>query len=156
MVMMSFRHDRARRATASLALALFLLGTHYCLVGSVASRFGAHISCMAPAAASAGSCHSAPVSSHCAHATAPASKSGSAPVRAATPPCCVALAPVLATSLVKIPADALAPVLPASPAANEAAPVLTAWLGLRVTRDTGPPAALHPRAPLSPRAPPLA
>jgi hypothetical protein len=76
-------------------------------------------------------------------------------VRTATPPCCVALAPVLATSLVEIPADALAPALPASPEAEEAAPVLASWCGFRVTHDTGPPA-LHARAPLSPRAPPLA
>jgi len=149
---MRFRHDRAQRATASFALALFLLGTHYCLVGGIASHFGVHISCMAPAPASAGSCHSAPASSHCGHAASPA---GSAPVRTATPPCCVALAPVLATSLVEIPADALAPALPASPEAEEAAPVLAAWCGFRVTHDTGPPS-LHSRAPLSPRAPPLA
>jgi len=147
--MKSSRHDRARSVTASFALALFLAGTNFCLVGGIASHFGARVSCMAPAQGSGGSCHSAPASSHCGHAA------GSVPVRTATPPCCVALAPVLATSLVEIPADALAPALPASPEAEVAAPVLAVWCGFRVTRDTGPPP-LHPRAPLSPRAPPLA
>ena len=60
--MMRFRHDRPRRATTAFALALFLVGTHYCLVGDVASRFGGSVSCMAcmaPAQAPSGSCHSA-------------------------------------------------------------------------------------------------
>jgi len=133
----------------AFALALFLIGTHYCLVGGVASRFGARISCMAQS--SAGSCHSAPGASHCGHA-APGRP---APARSASPPCCVALAPVVATSLVDVPAGAMAPALSASPAAEETAPPPATWLGYRIIRDTGPPP-LHPRAPLSPRAPPLA
>jgi hypothetical protein len=133
---------------AAFALALFLTGTHWCLVGGVASLFGAHISCMAPAAA--GSCHASPTS-HCGHG----SPARPAPARNAAPPCCVALAPVVATSLVAVPDDALAPVLAASPAAEEVAPASAPWVGYRVTRDTGPPAP-HTRAPLPPRAPPLA
>jgi hypothetical protein len=133
---------------AAFALALFLTGTHWCLVGGVASLFGARISCMTPAVA--GSCH-ASASSHCGHA-APAR---SAPARSAAPPCCVALAPVVSTTLVAIPDDALAPAFSAAPATEEAAPASPAWLGYRVTRDTGPPAS-HARAPLSSRAPPLA
>jgi hypothetical protein len=131
---------------AAFALALFLTGTHWCLVGGVASLFGARISCMAPVAA--GSCH-ASTTSHCGHTSRPA------PVRSAAPPCCVALAPVVATALVAAPDDALSPVLAASPEAEEVAPSSVPWLGSRVTRDTGPPAR-HAPAPLSPRAPPLA
>jgi hypothetical protein len=67
----------------------------------------------------------------------------------------VALAPVVATSLVDVPAGAMAPALSASPAAEETAAPPATWLGYRTIRDTGPPP-LHPRAPLSPRAPPLA
>ena len=147
--MMRLRYDRQLRATATFALALFLVGTHYCLVGDVASRFGARVSCMAPAQSKAGSCQS-----HCAHAASPTSPARTTP-RTATPPCCVALAPVLAVALVKIPVEALAPALPAAPAAQVAAPVLASWLGHRFTRDAGPPP-LHSRAPLSSRAPPLA
>jgi len=143
------------RGASVFALALFLAGTNYCLVGGVASHFGARMSCMAPATAP-GSCHAAPASTHCAQAGAPAQGSShNGPVRTATPPCCVALAPVLAAPGVEIPAGALALALPVPPAADEAAPLLASWLGYRVTRDAGPPA-LHPRAPLSARAPPLA
>jgi hypothetical protein len=131
---------------AAFALALFLTGTHWCLVGAVASHFGARISCMTPLAT--GSCHGSPTS-HCGHS------SPARPARGAAPPCCVALAPVVATSLVAVPDDALAPVLAVSPAAEEVAPASAPWIGNRVTRDTGPPA--QPAcAPLSPRAPPLA
>ena len=147
------RHERARRAMASFSIALFLTGTHFCLVGAVASHFGARVSCMAPGTP-AGSCHSAPAASHCAHAAG----SGSAPAqpaRSATPPCCVALAPVLASTGVKIPIAALAAVVAAPVVTETSAPVLASWVGYRVTRDAGPPA-LHLRAPLSLRAPPLA
>ena len=131
---------------AAFALALFLTGTHWCLVGAVASHFGAPISCMTPLAT--GSCHGSPTS-HCGHA------SPARPASGAAPPCCVALAPVVAASLVAVPDDALAPVLAASPEAEEVAPASAAWIGYRVTRDAGPP--LQPAcAPLSPRAPPLA
>jgi hypothetical protein len=67
----------------------------------------------------------------------------------------VALAPVLALPGMKILAGDLGPVLPGIIAAAEPAPVSSAWHGHRDFRDTGPPA-LHSRAPLSPRAPPLA
>ena len=153
--MMGIRQRPARRATAAFALALFLAGTHYCLVGGVASVFGARFSCMTPAPAAAGSCHSAPAGSHCSHSASTPARS--APSRTATPPCCVALAPVVAVSPVEIPAQALAPApaLAAAPEAEAVAPVPASWVGYRVTRDAGPPA-LHARAPLSPRAPPLA
>ena len=144
--MMRFRHDQARRATAAFALVLFLTGTHYCLVGDIAARFGARVSCMAPVPQASGSCQS-----HCGHAATPAR---SAP-RTATPPCCVALAPVLAAGLVKVPVEVLAPALPASLAAEAVPPALVSWCGYRVTRDAGPPL-LHSRAPLASRAPPLA
>jgi len=145
--MMRLRHDRLQRVTAAFALALFLAGTHYCLVGDVASRFGARISCMAPASPASGSCQA-----HCGHAASTPARS--AP-RTATPPCCVALAPVVAVALVKIPVESLAPTLPEAPVALAAAPVPVSWCGYRVTRDTGPPP-LHTRAPLASRAPPLA
>ena len=144
---------------AAFALALFLAGTNYCLVGGVASHFGARVSCMAPASAPSGSCHSA--MSHCARAATPAgggsasSPGGSTPARGGTPPCCVALAPVLAASGVEPLASQIAIALPVAPATDVSGPVTPSWHGYRVTRDAGPPP-LHPRAPHSPRAPPLA
>jgi hypothetical protein len=155
--MIRFRHDRPRRAMAAFSLALFLAGTHYCLVGMVASRLGAHLPCMEQPVSPAGSCHAAPVASHCSHAATPASREsrGSSPARSATPPCCVALAPVLATPGVKILATALTLSLPLPPAVEDAAPAPPSWCGYRVTRDAGPPALLT-RAPRSTRAPPLA
>ena len=157
--MMRLRHDRSRGTMAGLALALYLAGTNYCLVGGIASGFGASIPCMAPAKAVAGSCHGAATESHCAQAAANgasgASREGSAPLRTQPLPCCLALAPVLATPGVEIPASAITLALPASPESDDAAPVLVSWHGYRVTRDAGPPAP-HSPAPQSPRAPPLA
>lgn len=146
---------------AGLALALYLAGTNYCLVGGVASSFGARVACMAPAKTATGSCHTAAVPSHCAQAAASAngapgsSRGGSTPVQTPPLPCCMALAPVLVASGVEIPASATTLALPASPESGDAAPVLVSWHGYRVTRDAGPPS-LHSRAPQSPRAPPLA
>jgi hypothetical protein len=143
---------------ASFALALFLAGSNYCLVGGIAAHFGARVSCMAPAGAASGSCHAAPASSHCARAASAAgsSRNHARPARTATPPCCVALAPVVASTGVKIFASAPALALPVVPAADVvAAPLHASWRGHRIFRDSGPPP-LHPRAPLSPRAPPLA
>lgn len=146
---------------AAFALVLFLAGTNYCLVGDIASQFGAHISCMAPAKAPSGSCHETSGESHSAQAASPvcggcgSSSNDSKPVRAATPPCCVALAPVVGTATVAIFASAISIALPVSSASEDAAPVPVAWHGHQVFRDTGPPT-LHSRAPHSPRAPPLA
>jgi hypothetical protein len=143
---------------AAFALALFLTGTHWCMVGVVASGFGARISCMAPARAEAGSCHATPAASHCAQAAAagePAAAGRATQPPAGTPPCCVALAPALSAPGVKLAVDTTAPVLSAPVSTGAPAPVLASWHGFRVTRDAGPPA-LHARAPLSSRAPPLA
>ena len=156
--MMRIGNGRPRRAMAAFALALFLTGTHWCMVGVVASAFGAHVSCMAPARAESGSCHAAPATGHCAQAAAAGrtEPAGRAPEpTTGTPPCCVALAPVLSASGVKLTVDATASVLAAPVPAEAAAPDLASWVGYRVTVDTGPPA--HPaRALLSARAPPLA
>jgi hypothetical protein len=156
---MGTRNRPWRRATAALALVLFIAGTNYCLVGGIASRFGVRVSCMAPVAAASGSCHDLTSAGHCGHlAGSPQGASGPfrhRPVRPATPPCCVALAPVLATAPVKVLVGPMTAVLPTSSAAAEAIPVLASWRGHRISRDTGPPA-LHTRAPLSERAPPLA
>src|SRR5262245_40128094 len=130
--MMRIRYDRPRRAMAMFALALFLAGTHYCLVGGIASLVGARVSCMAPVVAS-GSCHAAP-GSH----GGQSSPARSAPARSAPPPCCVAMAPVLATALVTIPIDVLVHGAAAPPEPAVTAPQPAAWLGFRVTRDTGP------------------
>src|SRR5574341_1022529 len=135
--MMRLRHDRARGMMAGLALALYLAGTNYCLVGGVASSFGARVPCMASAKTASGS-----------------SRDGTTPVHTPPLPCCMAVAPVLATPGVEIPASPIAFALPASPEAEDAAPVLASWFGYRVTRDAGPPPPLS-RAPQSPRAPPL-
>ena len=158
--MMRVENGRPGRAMSALAFAVFLAGTHWCMVGVVASGFGARISCMAPARTDAGSCHATPASSHCAQAAAAAGHESdpagrSAPASAGTPPCCVALAPVLSAPGVKLPVDVMAPALPAPISTEAAALVLASWHGYRVTRDAGPPS-LHSRAPLSSRAPPLA
>ena len=136
-------------AGIALALALFLAGSNYCLVGTVAAAFGAHVSCMAPA----GSRPAAAICSRCAH-SAPGSRAP-APARAGTPPCCVALAPVLAISGAKLVAGEIATAAPAAPAADQQAPLLNQWLGARDAREAGPPP-LHAGAPLPARAPPLA
>lgn len=146
------------RVAAGLALALFLAGTNYCLVGMIAAStgHGSGVSCMA--IGSPGSCHEAPRASHCGGASADraASPQGSpAPAPAGTAPCCVALAPVLAMQGAKILAGDLGPAIPRIIAAAEPAPVSSSWHGHRDFHDTGPPP-LHSRAPLSPRAPPLA
>ena len=141
---------------SALALAVFLAGTHWCMVGVVASGFGARISCMAMAKTEAGSCHATPASSHCAQAAAaaghkPKPTGRSAPPSTGTPP----LAPVLSAPGVKLTVDATAPTLPAPISLEAAAPAPASWHGYHVTCDAGPPA-LHSRAPLSARAPPLA
>lgn len=154
-------HDRWRGVMSGFALALFLTGSNYCLVGGIASHFGARVSCMAPGGTASGSCHEAPGASHCAqaaspHRGAPGPAHGPAtPPRAATPPCCVALSPVLAMPGVKIVASDLIVALPAVPATLDPAPLPVSWHGHRIFRDAGPPS-LHSRAPLSLRAPPLA
>jgi len=158
--MMRIENGRPGRAMSALALAVFLAGTHWCMVGVVASGFGARILCMAPAQSEAGSCHATPASSHCAQAAAAAGHESnpagrSAPAPTGTPPCCVALAPVLSIPGVKLPADVMASALPAPLSTEAPAPALASWHGYRVTCDAGPPA-LHSRGPLSSRAPPLA
>lgn len=159
MAMMRIGNGRPNGAMAAFALALFLTGTHWCMVGVVASGFGARISCMAPARAESGSCHATPASTHCAQAAAAAGRTEplgpAAPPATGTPPCCVALAPVLSASVVEFTVDAAAPALSVALSIEAAAPVLASWHGYRVTCDAGPPA-LHTRAPLSARAPPLA
>jgi len=155
MVMHMMRSNglHTRRATAGFALALFLAGSNYCLVGTVAGALGhgARVSCMALATPA---CHAAPRADHCAKAQAPA-QNDPAPVRTGTAPCCVALAPVLAMPAVKILASDFALALPVAPATDDPAPLSASWHGHRVFRDAGPPP-LHLRAPVSPRAPPLA
>jgi hypothetical protein len=151
--MSPIRTTRVHRAAASLALALFLTGTNYCLVGTIAVAFGARVSCMAPAGAASTSCHASAGASHCAHSQTPSKQQ--APVRTGTPPCCVALAPVLATHGLKIVTGDLAVAVQVAPATDAPASALADWHGHRVSCDAGPPS-LHARAPLSSRAPPLA
>jgi len=147
-------NSNARRLAASLALAIFIAGSNYCLVGTIASAagLGARMSCMAPAAPAAGACHAGP-SSHCASARK-GTESG-APVRTGTPPCCVALAPVVAAAIQKAVTLALvvAPLpQPVAVAADPAPPARTCAV---LAHDAGPPF-LIARAPLPLRAPPLA
>uniref|UniRef100_A0A832MMZ7 DUF2946 domain-containing protein n=1 Tax=Eiseniibacteriota bacterium TaxID=2212470 RepID=A0A832MMZ7_UNCEI len=153
---------------AALALALFLGGTNYCLLGAFAGP-GSGIGCgmLSGAAAAAAeapaapACHAAPAAPAvpaCHAAPAPDGADGApapAPASRGTLPCCIALAPALAPdgaalsapdAVIAVLADAVAPVLEA--------PVARAHAHERPP-ETGPPARPS-RTPLPARAPPSA
>jgi hypothetical protein len=140
-----FRSHRVPRALSSLvALALFLAGSNYCLVGALSAHGKPVMAChAAPASEAASAC-----TSHCGH---------SAPARSQaavhTPPCCIVVTPVSTPSAEK-PAlihDA-APLALLSAAEALPAPALRVEA---VHSEHAPPADPASRAPLSSRAPPL-
>lgn len=139
------------RALAGFGLALFLLGINWCLVGAVIPA-GAAMPCMPVAAAPADG--DAEPAAHAGHCAGMAQQGGNeSPAPAPAPPCCIALAPVLAPEAAKAepPLLALIDLPPAAPAL-EAAPHTACEL-LRAPPESPPPLAA-PGAPSSPRAPP--
>jgi hypothetical protein len=139
-----FRVLRARRSPALIAcLALFLVGSNYCLLSAWGGN--AAMACLSLPTAAAQApvrCH------HCAPARAGHEN--------ARPSCCPA--PVVTPQALAIdrddaatptPSDLFAAVVPAS------LPIASAWHGHRVLPDGRPPTRLA-RAPLPARAPPLA
>lgn len=136
------------RALATAALAVFLIGSNYCLVGALGGGF-----------ADSPACHSTRVRSErssCCHGARPSTDRRAPATPEHSLPCCmVAAAAPSPIQIEKVDADAsmlagmpeLAPSLPAAPAAT--------WRGLD-RHGSGPPASLRSRAPLSLRAPPLA
>ena len=120
-------HRLIRRAGAASALALFVLGSNFCLVGVL---HGTPASCMTPAPRPA-----VATCSHCAHGSAAAP---AAPSHArATSPCCVSLAPTSAPDVPRV--------IPAQP------PVL---IGLAVTSLDDAPRVVLAHPPLDVGSPP--
>ncbi len=142
-------HPSARRSALVLAgLALFLLGTNYCLVGAIAGADRMPMACMMPPAADA----DASPAGHC-HGKASDDDAGAPPP---TLPCCVAFAPVVAPAVAFGDAGALplVGVVVTDAFVSFDAPAASGHL-LRAPPD-GPPPDVASRAPLSSRAPPLA
>jgi hypothetical protein len=134
-----------RLSTSLIALALFLTGTNYCLVGALGSHADGAMAChAAPRADSAPAC-----GSHC-DQTAPARSQ--APAH--TPPCCLVATAVAAPSAEKpITCDLdWAPLAITTPA--EALPAPSVHRAAVFT-DPSPPATPAALAPLASRAPPL-
>ena len=129
--------------TSLLALALFLTGTNYCLVGALGARGSTAMACHAmPSTDPAPSC------SACGHA-APARS----PSPAHTAPCCIVITTVVAPSAEKPTLTELdwAPLALATPVEVIPAPAARRALALN---EQSPPADPASRAPLSSRAPP--
>ena len=97
------RNDLTRRATSLVSLALFLLGSNFCLVATGPAQAGV----LKLAAASSGSAHRC-----CAAAAAKASRDTEA-TRQATAPCCVAVSPTVASHGASIDAAPLLAPVPA-------------------------------------------
>jgi hypothetical protein len=139
---------RVRAPGALVALALFLLGTNFCLVGMT-------LAAAAPSKVPA--CHAKAASrSSASHCGATATGEDSAPSRRA--PCCEALAPVTPAEAPKAPPASVLHLLfhfaaPATPLARPS--VVAVRLDVAPLADESPPAD-HAHAPLSSRAPPLA
>jgi len=135
-------HGRPHRRVASLAaLALFLLGTNFCVFAPPPSLLAG-----SAAAKSATAGHGC-----CATARGKAARDADA-TRQVTAPCCVAVAPVLAGHGATVdPAPAL-PMLVAIPS-FEPAPAMPSLERLALAEDERPPA-LHCATPEAGRAPP--
>lgn len=144
--MSAFRVLRARRVPAIVAgLALFLVGSNYCLLGAWGGNAAmACIALPATAAQTPARCH------HCAPAS---SRAGHENTR---PSCCPA--PVVTPQALSIDRHDVATPIAFDLFAVVASPspqLASAWHGHRVLPDGRPPTRLA-RAPLLARAPPLA
>ena len=140
-----FRSSRVPRvATTLLALALFLTGTNYCLVGTLRAHGGTMACHALPTADTASSC-----ASHSSHA---------APVRSNMPvhtaPCCIVATAVAAPAAEKPTTSDCdwTPIAIVTAAGTLDAPAVRR---ARILTDHSPPADPAPLAPLSSRAPPV-
>lgn len=143
-----------RAPLATLALALYLIGSHLCLVAAVARAHGGEVPMSCASVASV----EHPVAHACcggaaAREDAPVSRP-SAPRPAAPPesPCCLLLVTASAPALDLAAAHAPCALVADEPAALPLAPVL-ASVGALAADEHAPPGA-SPRAPLPARAPP--
>jgi hypothetical protein len=147
-VMSRLHLDRSvLRALATASLAVFLIGSNYCLVGALGGGF-----------ADSPACHSTHVRSErssCCHGARPSRERRAPAMPEHSLPCCMVAAAPIPIQIEKVDSGAsmlagmpeLAPSVPSAPAAT--------WRGLD-RHGSGPPASLQSRAPLSLRAPPLA
>jgi hypothetical protein len=137
-----------RKAIATFGLALFLLGSNYCLVGALLPG-GQAMACLAPAGASGK--HETRAAQPACHTTPESAEDAPAPAL----PCCIALAPVVPPQLDKHAPEILA--ASAVLAYDVPAPRVPDVSGaaLRAPPESPPPLAA-PRALASPRAPPIA
>jgi hypothetical protein len=141
-----FRAFRARRLPALIAcLALFVVGSNYCLISAWGGN--ARMACLAlPKAASAGGCHHCTPSNDASHPRKPGPERSCCPAPVVTPsPISLdkQLAPTATDSAPPLVADAVP-----SPS------LLGVWHGRQVLSDGQPPTRFA-RTPLSSRAPPL-
>lgn len=142
-----------RKAIVVSGLALFMLGSHYCLVGALLPGGMDAMACMAPVTAKTEAAGAHAAMPAC-HRGAAQEEGGEDTAPATTSPCCVALTPVVAPQIDKFAPDGGLLLLPAFDA-QEAfrAPALASLL-LRAPPEP-PPLHAPPRAHASPRAPPL-
>jgi hypothetical protein len=145
-----------RKALAGFGLALFLMGTNYCLVGALQPASG--MACMAPvrtASAQGASSGAADMTSHCARHASAATQENDAPPAAPSAPCCIALTTVTAPEVGKV-APGIPVVLPCVIEEDilVSAPSVPGHLLLAPPGESF--TSLHLSAPNSSRAPPLA
>jgi hypothetical protein len=138
-------------AIAAFGLALFMLGSHYCLVGALMPGGMDAMACHAPVAVEAGEAHAAMPACH---GKAPSQK-GEDAAPASQAPCCVALTPVVAPQIDKLASEDESLLVPVAFAPAPLRSPATAGLLLRAPPES-PPLAAAPRAHASPRAPPIA
>lgn len=143
-----------RKATAVFGLALFMLGSHYCLVGALLPGGMDAMACMAPVATKSVAGDAAHAAMPACHRGAAADENGEDTAPATTSPCCVSLTPVVAPQLDKFAADGGMLLLPAFDAQDAFRAPAIASLLLRAPPES-PPLHAPPRAHASPRAPPL-
>ncbi len=136
---------------ATLALALFVVGTDFCLISGVAAKWGARVPMSCLSAGPAGT------SAHCAGMALPGGKSdparGTRPATTAVSPCCVALVPVTAPGAAGPDAVALHAFVAVAATTMSAPVVAPASVVAPGAHD--PPGSV-PRALHGSRAPPLA
>ena len=133
-------NSRPQPLGVALALALFTVGTNYCVVSAMTAR-------------STPACHAA---SHCGHAM-PAKRSAQPPCHStANPPCCVQLAQAKAPVVEKAISSSFAPAADAILALTDALRTNAAQTTRWRSPDEAPPAAIAASPPAPPRAPPLA
>lgn len=142
------RHSGTRWAVAA-TLAMFLLGTNYCLVDAFAGALGHHA--QSP-------CHAVPARTSggapCCHPQAPTPGHGN-PVPSGALPCCLTYVPASGPQLDKIDSATFTPLADALEVSPERINAAGARQGHNKGQDPPPPQS-RPSAPFRGRAPPLA